>query len=629
MSTTSEKTFSFKAETKKLLDIIINSLYQNKEVFLRELISNASDALNKIRIKQLTSEKILDPEAELKIELFPDKENNTLTIRDTGIGMTQAELKTNLGTIAQSGTQEFIESMENQDTDPLIGMFGVGFYSAFLVADQVKVVSRSFSPNSKAWEWSSEGVESFSIQEANQDTRGTDIILKLKEDQNEYLDDYKLKSLIKKYSNYVEFPIVLGEETLNDQTALWRVSPNEVSEEQYEDFYQYLGQFGKPLVKIHVSVDVPIEFHALLYMPATRGKQFTPDKEWGLKLYNRKILIDEKNKDLLPEYMRFMVGVVDAEDFDLNVSREVIQNTRIQRQIMKYLQKKVLDEIEKLAEDEDNEKYMELFREFGVFFKEGIAADDKNKNRLTDLLRFNSTRESGNDGSVSLANYVEEMKIDQEEIYYLTGLDYEMVKKSPHLEYYKKEGFEVLLLGEAIDSFLMMHLKDYNEKSFYLIDQDESEVEKEAKVKDGDDEEEEPVKKEKTGPFAPLLNKFLEVLGSKVDDVKESDRLVGSVARLVTPKGGISSDLQRAMKIMESQSGGPTLSMPMMGKILQINPEHDIIKKLNDKIQEDPSNDIIEPLIEQIHDNARLADGEVTDFTELISRTEKIMDMSL
>jgi molecular chaperone HtpG len=624
MATTSEKTFTFKAETKRLLEIIINSLYQHKEVFLRELISNASDALNKIRIKQLTTEKILDPTVELKIELILNKEDNTITIRDTGIGMTQAELRENLGTIAQSGTQEFIDALENEDTDPLIGMFGVGFYSSFLVAEKVNVITRSFSPNSRAWEWESAGIESFSIQEAEHENRGTDVILTLKDDFKEYLDDYKLRALVKKYSNYIEFPIVLGEDTLNDQTALWRVNPSEVTEDQYKDFHSHLGQFGNPLVKIHISVDVPIEFHSILYIPMAKPRNFAPDKEWGLRLYNRKILIEENNKDLLPEYFRFVVGVIDAEDLDLNVSREVLQNTRIQRQIQKYLQKKIIEELEKLAKD-DEEKYMEFYKEFGVYLKEGVSSNDKHKDRLTDLLRFDSTHESAE--TVTLSEYVERMKVGQENIFYLSGLDIDTIKKSPHLEYYEKEGFEVLLLGEAIDSFLMMHLKEYNEKPFFLVDQDE--VEEDAKQKESDDGEEEEEEKVKTGPHATVLNKFVEVLGSKVDDVKTSDRLVNRVARLVTPKGGISSDLQRAMKIMESQSGGPSLSLPMMGKILQINPEHPIISSLSTLIPVEKSDDLVKIVIEQIHDNARLADGELPDFTELTARTEKIMEMIL
>ncbi|MCH8908019.1 MAG: molecular chaperone HtpG [Candidatus Heimdallarchaeota archaeon] len=333
--------FVFKADTQKLLSIIINSLYQNKEVFIRELISNASDALNKIRIKQLTSEKIFDSDAELVIELISDKEENTLTIRDTGIGMNQKELKTNLGTIAQSGTAEFLDALESNEND-LIGQFGVGFYSAFLVSKKVVVKTRSFSQNSKPWTWESEGTEDFQIYPGDKEDRGTEVILHLKDDFGEYNEDYRLKSLVKKYSNYVEFPIKLGEDTLNDQTALWRVSSSEVKDEQYNEFFNHLGSFGEPMVRIHLSADVPIEFYTILYVPRARPRNVVSgDKEWGLKLYNRKILIEEKNKDFLPEYMRFVIGVVDAEDLDLNISREVLQNTRIQTHIKNYLHKKL------------------------------------------------------------------------------------------------------------------------------------------------------------------------------------------------------------------------------------------------------------------------------------------------
>lgn len=630
MSTTSESSHKFQTETQKVLKIIINSLYQHKEVFLRELVSNASDALNKVRLKMLTSEKVYERDYDLNIELIPDKENNTLMVRDSGIGMTKQEMIQNLGTIAQSGTQEFLEALESGESgDSLIGKFGVGFYSAFLVADKVVVESRSYKPNARAAKWESSGESEFTVTQTERVNRGTDITLHLKEEFKNYTEDYELKSLITKYSNYVEFPILLGEDQLNDETAIWRISPNEVEEEQYEQFYQHLGQWGKPLMKLHVKTDVPIEFYSILYVPPTKPRQMVNDKDWGLRLYNRKILIEEDNKDFLPDYLRFMKGVVDAEDLDLNVSREVLQNTRVQSSIKKYLHRKALDEFEKLAKD-DEDAYMNFFREFGPFLKEGIASDvgDKHKNRITELLRFYSTGEDGNDGSVTLAKYLERMKIGQDTIYYLTGLDLDMVKKSPHLEYYKKEGFEVLLLGEPIDSFMMMHLTEYQEKKFYLIDQDESPDEPETKTEDESDEDGE-TKKEKTGPLAPVLNLFVEVLGTKVADVKTSDRIVDSVARLVTPKGGISSDLQRAMRIMESGQGSPAMNLPMMGKILQINPDHELIKSMNEMAGNDENKELLTSLIEQIHDNARIIDGDVPDFLEMTKRIEEIMSKAL
>lgn len=619
--------YEFKTDTQKILKIIINSLYQHKEVFLREVLSNASDALNKVRIRQLTNEEVFDNERNLEIELIADKEASTLTIRDYGIGMTKDELVKNLGTIAQSGTEEFLKALEEGDEN-LIGQFGVGFYSTFLVADEVDVISRSAIPGESAWKWTSNGEDSFSVEEAEKDTRGTDIVLYIKEDDKEYLEDYRLKSLVRQYSNYIEFPIKLGEDTLNEQTALWRISPSEVTDEQYKEFYNHLGQFGDYVAKIHVRVESPSLFYALLYIPPTKNRMFNQqDAEWGLKLYNKKILIDEKNKDILPEYLRFAVGVVDAEDFDLNVSREVVQSGRLQRQMKNYLQKKILSTLEDLAKS-DEEKYLDFFKEYGPFIKEGIASNDKNKDRLTNLLRFHSTNKDDAEGATTLAKYIERMKPDQKEIYYLSGLDLDTLKKSPHLEYYEKEGYEVLLLSEAIDSFLMMHLHEYEEKKFFLIDQDESVELDEPEVKEETDEEEGEKKKERTGPIGKLMDRFAEVLGGSVADVKTSDRLVSAVARLVTPKGGMSSDLQRAMKIMESQSGS-NMSLPMMGKVLQLNPEHEIIKELNSRFEKNPEDKIINLTINQIHDNARLADGDVPDFNKMTQRIEEILSLSL
>ncbi len=629
----SEAEFEFKTETQKLLKIIINSLYKNREIFLRELISNASDALNKIRLKQLTNEEVFEPEAELEIELIINKEDKTLTIRDTGIGMTKDELITNLGTIAQSGTEEFIKSLEEGANSDLIGQFGVGFYSAFLVADKVKVISRSYKPDSKAYEWVSTGDRTFSVAESEKEHRGTDVILYMHEFEDEednYLEEYKIKQIIKQYSNYVEFPIKLNDEVINDQQALWRTNPKEVKDEQYEEFYHHLGQFGKPLSKVHVIVDNPYQFFALLYIPETRPRLFGQNEnDWGLRLYNRKVLIDEKNKDILPEYLRFITGVVDAEDFDLNVSREVVQTTRVQRQMTNYLHKKIIDEFEKLAKD-DEDKYMQFYREFGAFLKEGVAQNTKFKDRLLELLRFYSTAEDGNDGKVSLSQYIERMKPDQKEIYYLTGLDIDILKNSPHLEYYKENDLEVLLMGEAIDSFLMMNLHEYHDKKFFLIDQDEDNgEEEETKDENEDKDNDEEKEKEKTGEFAPLLNRALKVLKGKIVDAKTSDRMVNSAVRLVTSKGGISSDLQRAMRIMESQSSTTKMSNFMMSKVLQFNPKHEIVIKLNNIIKNDPDNEIIDLIIHQLHDSARIIEGDLPDFNKMISRVEKIIKISL
>lgn len=619
--------FKFQTETQKLLQIIINSLYKNKDIFLRELISNSSDALNRVRIKQLTNEVIFEPGVDLEITISIDSEAKTLTISDTGIGMSKDELIRNLGTIAQSGTEEFASSLNSEDTTDLIGQFGVGFYSAFLVAKKVTVNSKSFDSYEDSYLWTSEGVETFKIEKSDKEHRGTEITIEFMDDIDDYLADYKIKDIVKQYSNYVEFPIKLGDDIINEQTAIWRVSPKEVKDEQYNQFYNHIGNFGEPLTKLHVIVDNPYQFYSILYFPKTKTKMFMQDdKDWGIRLYNRKILIDEKNKDILPEYLRFIEGVVDAEDFDLNVSREVVQSTRVQRQMENYLHKKIIQILEKMAEDEE-EKYLDFYKEYGSYLKEGISGNTKFKDRLVDLLRFFSTTEEGITGSLSLASYVERMKPEQDQIYYLSGLDIEMLKKSPHLEYYKKEGIEVLLMGEAIDSFLMMNLHEYHDKKFFLIDQDETVDEEDPKVEDSDDDADDKPKV-KTGPFAPLLNRTMEVLQGKITDVKMSDRLVDSVSRLVTSKGGISSDLQRAMKIMESQSGSnPILSM--MSKALQFNPNHEIIANLNKLIEEDAENEMIDVIIHQLHDNARIIDGDLPDFTKMIKRTEKLISKNL
>ena len=645
--------FSFKAETNKVLKIITHSLYQQSEVFLRELISNASDALNKARLKKLTSDTILDPDLELEIRISIDKTNKTLTISDSGIGMSKKELMENLGTIAKSGTENFLKALEEgeNDSSELIGMFGVGFYSAFLVSDKVEVVTKGISTKSTGWKWSSDGEDSFSIETIDKNERGTEIILYIKDDESEYLEEFRIKQLVKQYSNYVAFPIKLikedeeeEDEILNEQKAIWRQSPDEVTEEEYDAFYRYLGQSGTPLAKIHVRVESPIQFSAILYIPSFKPQNFgmTNDK-WGLTLYNRKVLINEYNKDLLPEWSRFIVGVVDGEDFQLNVSREVLQSTRATRTIEKYLTKQIIKKLEDIANEtqkliDDDEKpesfidYMLLWREFGAFIKEGVASEAKHKERLIELLRFNSTDENGKDGSVSLEDYVKRMEVDQEKIYYLTGLEYDLLKNSPHLGYYKKNKLEVLLLGEPIDSFLMMHLTDYHEKEFFLIDQDEEESGEENEDRDtasNSDNEEEQETKLKEGPFAPLLNKMVDVLGGRVRDVKMSDRLVGSMARLVTPSGGINSNLQRAMKIMDAQGGNAGLGLPMMGKVLQLNPENEIIVTLNNIIEKDTKDERIEPLILQIHDNARILEGDVPDFSDMLKRVETIMNYSL
>ncbi len=634
------ETITFKTDVKKVLDIIIRSLYQHEEVFLRELISNASDALNKVRLKMLTSEDVIQKDAPLEIHIIPNKEKGTLTIKDTGIGMTKKELIDNLGTIAQSGTLEFLNNAEGEELDELIGQFGVGFYSAFLVADKVEVRSKSYKPKTHAYMWTSEGTDNFNIEEIKKKERGTEIELYLKEDFKKYLEEWEVKDVVRKYSNFVAFPIKwIPEETedeedteddkeaeekehiLNSQKALWRMSPSEITDEEYTEFYRTIsGKWDEPLLKLHIKMESNIEFYAVLFIPRSKPVMYTQETDWGLKLYSKKVLIQEKNQDLISQYFRFVVGVVDSEDLPLNVSREVVQNSALTRKMRSFIEKKLIEELKKLQE-EDKEKYLEFFREFGAYIKEGIASEDKNKEALTELLRFHSTYDDvdGRTGAVSLDDYIVRMKPEQEEIFYLTGNGLDIIKKSPHLEYFNKEGLEVLLMGEPIDNFLMMHLKEYQGKKFKLIDEDEGTSTEPEKTGDEEGDEEPEI----TGPHKELRKKFKEILGNKVKDVTISERLVSSPARLVTPKGGISSDFQRAMSYMESN---PFSSMALGGKILQLNPNNEIIKGIEDNLENE---EIIEPMINQIFSNAMLIEGEKLDYSEMIQNIQKIMESAL
>src|SRR6266545_3307912 len=385
--------FSFKAETKQLLNILIHSLYKDREVFLRELLSNASDALNRLRFEMVTNQNVLDPAAELAIRIKTDKDARMLTIQDTGIGMTQEEIIENLGTIAQSGARKFLEATKDKSTDltQVIGQFGVGFYSVFMVAEWVRVTSRSYKPNEKAVSWYATGEDDYQVSPGEMNERGTKVEIKLKEDASEFADEYRLKNIIHKHSEYIVFPIYVGEEKqpVNKQTSLWRMSKQAVTEEQHKDFYKQLTlDFEDPLLHIHVVTDAPVQLYALLYVPG-KGERgiFSPRREDGLKLYSRNILIDEYNKDLLPEYLRFVQGVVDSEDLPLNVSRETVQSSGLMARLKKVLTNQVVRELESLVKN-NAEKYQTFWHEFGGYIKHGVAADPIEGEKLHSLLRF-------------------------------------------------------------------------------------------------------------------------------------------------------------------------------------------------------------------------------------------------
>ncbi len=610
---------TFKAEIRQLLDILVHSLYTEREIFLRELISNASDALSRMRVVMLTEQDVLDPQAELAIRISADPEKRLLVIEDTGVGMTLEELDENLGTIAHSGARAFLDASRKGDSEPqslaeIIGQFGVGFYSVFMVAEKVVVTSRSYRPGAQAARWVSEGGETYRLEPAEKESRGTRLEIHLKKDAEAFAQEPRLREIIRKHSDFVAYPIYLGEgeEPVNTRQALWRVSPGEVSEEQYADFYkQFTLDFEPPLLHLHVRADAPVQMYALLYVPAKAERSmFSLRKEDGLKLYARKVLIQEYTKDLLPEYLRFVQGVVDSEDLPLNVSREMVQSSRVVERIRKVLGGKVLGALKEMAAKEP-EKYARFWEEFGRYLKEGVATlpDEGERRKLYPLLRFRSTRFP--DQWVSLDEYVGRMKGGQKAIYYLLGEDAASVLHSPHLDPFRAQGYEVLTLTEAIDSFLAVMLKEYEGFPFQNAASAEVDLPEESAS------EEEASPEEET--LAPVLERFRAVLGERVAEVRFSRRLSASVARLSDPEGTPGSEMQRVYRFLEKDYEVPK-------KVLELNPRHALIRRLAEVPEEDA---LGRAAIEQIYENALLLEGLHPNPANMAERIQRLMEAAL
>ena len=537
--------FTFKAETKQLLNILIHSLYKDREVFLRELLSNASDALNRLRFEMVTNQNVLDPTAELKIHIQMDKDSRTLTITDTGIGMTRDEVIENLGIIAQSGARKFIEATKDKKVDfsQVIGQFGVGFYSVFMVADSVKVTSRSYRPDAESVTWYATGEDNYTVGIGDKTERGTRVEIKLKEDAVEFAEDYRLRNIIHKHSDYIGFPIYLGDGNapVNKQTSLWRTSRKDVTEEQYNEFYkQTTLDYEEPLLHIHMATDAPVQLYALLFVPgkAERGI-FALRKDDGLKLYSRNILIDEYNKDLLPEHLRFVQGVVDSEDLPLNVSRETVQSSGLMPKLKKVLTNQVVKELETLAKN-SAEKYQTFWKEFGGYLKQGVASSPSDAEGLKPLLRFKTNLNT--ETWSSLDDYISRMKEGEKVIYYIIGDDPKSVLRSPHLDYFSAQGTEVLLLTDPMDSFMLMGLHVYKEHEFKNVARAEIDTSKQPETKN-------EAEKIPDADFNSLLERFKQVLGERVTDVRASNRLSQSVARLADPDGTLNPELQRVYRM--------------------------------------------------------------------------------
>lgn len=611
---------AFQTEIKQLLNILIHSLYTKKEIFLRELLSNASDALTQMRYVQQTTQEMVDPTRKLEIRLELDPDQGILKVSDSGVGMTSEEMRTNLGTIAQSGAKAFLEAAQGDESNlmDVIGRFGVGFYSVFMAADWVKVTSRSYQPDQEAASWIATGADTFEMGTSSKDDRGTTIEVKLKEDALEFVDPARIREIVKTHSDYLPYPIYLDDskEQINQQNAIWRENSRSVEEDHYQDFYRQLTlEMEPPLAKIHFVADAPLMIYALLFFPSKPDRGlFTLREQDGLKLYARKVLIEEYAKDLLPPYFRFIQGVVDAEDLPLNVSRESVQANAVIRRIHKILTNQVIQRLKQMAA-KDPDTYQRFWSEFGHFVKEGIAANDENKDELAPLLRFRSTTIP--DQWSSLDEYLEHIKPGQDKIYYILGDDESSVSRSPHLDYFQTHCYQVLTLTDPVDSFMLLGLREYKEFPLQNV-ADSDLVLPEAGEEDAEDAppESEPLDQERIDSLLALIEK---VLGDRVVEVRVTDRLTNSVARLVDPKGSLGQEVQRVYRMMDREYQIPK-------KVLEINPSHAILKQISELAEDDSLAAIV---IEQIFESALMVEGLHPDPASMIPRIQELMESAL
>ena len=611
---------TFQTEVSQLLNLIIHSLYSHKEIFLRELVSNASDALDKLRYLTLTKDdfKSLNFDPKITIE-FIDGDNPTLTISDTGIGMSKKELEDNLGTIARSGTKNFLSKMSGdaQKDAQLIGQFGVGFYSSFMVADHIDVVSLK-AGNKEAWKWSSDGKSGFEIVKNVKKDNGTVITLHLNEEGKEFANRWQIENLVKKYSDHIDFPIFLtypnieyddeGKEKsrtsktdqINNAKAFWTRSPNEIKKKEYKEFYKSLSHdMEDPFEWIHYRAEGNLEYTILFFIPLKAAPDiYRADYQSGVKLYVNRVFITDDNKELLPTWMRFVKGIIDSSDLPLNVSREILQQNRIMANIRSNSVKKVLDKLQYTAKNK--EKYAQFYEQYGRLIKEGVYQDFEHKDSLTDLLRYNSTKD---EGLVSLREYVDRMKDDQKSIYYISGQNQISLRQSPLLEMYEKKGVEVLILDDEIDEIVISSVPKYDDKELKSVNRSGA-ADDFSKDKDKDKEE----------ALKPVLKKIKNILGERVKDVKVSNRLSDSPSCVVVDENDPTAQMQELMRSIGQAD------IPNVKPILEINPNHKIIKKLKGKIKQKSFNDIAFLLYEQalIQEGVKL--DNPAEFTERLNK---------
>jgi molecular chaperone HtpG len=615
MSATSDKeTLGFQAEVRQLLHLMIHSLYSNKEIFLRELISNAADAADKLRFEALSNASLYESDPDLKIRISFDKEQKTLTISDNGIGMSRAEVIQNIGTIARSGTREFFQSLSGDQAKDakLIGQFGVGFYSSFIVADRVELLTRRAGlAAGEAVRWQcdmAQGAGEYTVEAAEKAGRGTDVVLHLREAEAELLEEWRLKSIVRKYSDHIAVPVLMKDETVNQASALWTRPKGDVTEEQYTEFYKHLSHdFEAPLAWTHNRVEGRQEYTQLLYLPA-----HAPFDLWdrqhrhGLKLYVRRVFIMDDAEQLLPAYLRFVRGVVDSADLPLNVSREILQQSRDVDAIRAGCTKRVLGLLDDLAEKE-KEKFAGFWKEFGRVMKEGVGEDPANREQLAKLLRFSSTKDDSEVQNVSLAEYLSRMKEGQDRIYYVTAETFPAAKNSPHLEIFRKRGIEVLLLADRVDEWLVGNLHEFEGKPLVSVARGDLDL---GKIQG---EEEKKAQEAQAGAHQALLEKLKEALGDKVKEVRVSTRLTESPSCLVADAQDMGGNLARILKAAGQK-------VPEAKPILEINPAHAIVARLR---PEDPA---IADWAGLLHEQALLAEGgQLEDPAGFVKRSNALM----
>ena len=619
-----EEKLSFQAEVSKLLDIVVHSLYSNKEIFLRELVSNASDACDRLRYAALTQTDLTAGGGDYKITITPDKAARTLTIADNGIGMNRGDLVENLGTIARSGTAQFLSQLSGDAKKDvsLIGQFGVGFYSAFMVANRVELTTRKAGED-QGWSWISDGLGEFTVAEQDKAERGTTIVLHMRPDEDEFLESHRLRHIIKTYSDHIALPVVLisdeKEEVLNSASALWTRSKSEITPEQYKEFYHHVAHaFDDPWMTIHYKAEGAIEYTGLLFVPSQKPFDiFHPDRKQHVKLYVKRVFITDDCAELLPSYLRFLRGVVDSQDLPLNLSREMLQHNPLLSKIKTGLVKRLLGDLKKKAEDVDGD-YLTFWDTFGAVLKEGLYEDFTRREELLDLCRFRTT---ASDRPISLATYVERMKEGQSSIYYITGDDIVALAKSPLLEGYAAKGVEVLLLTDPIDEFWPTAVAAFKEKPFRSVAQGAAELSAVQAAEDTATPRPEPAAGDQ---MDALIAAFKLALGEQVKDVRNSERLTTSAVCLVADEGDMGMHLERLMR--QHQPGGGKAPP----RILEVNPRHPLIRRLAADATAEGAGDRLADAAHLLLDQARIVEGEpVTDAAAFARRLSEVLERAV